>query len=516
MEPSEILWLLLVPLGLVILAFMGLIVWSQVTDQPLSDVYRTLSDPDGEAERKTKRIEAGSNPTMKDNGFNNDPVSAQLDNDAHRAALQTWCGTQDGWEYDGDRNMCLASNQSACEARSSVINLKDISTLDPNNPFLEFVNGRCLGSLGLGGMCNMWQIPYESANVTCDDNGVCTAPNQPNCRITQQYCSSKGASFDSAGLGDCYVPFGQEVVEAIFGKTVTRKYRQNITNLVDRCRDDGPVSTQCIAAIGQFLATPGFIIYDSTVKGYQQDVTSFKNECTNGAVAGPFTADKCVRSTFAFFPNFWIAQKFSVMLNGMMMLLPKGFPIIPPEAFQAILDINSSVIDACFKFGPTAGLAAYQAGQEGVKAMNALFDGNLTEFTSDAIEMIRLEAKVVQNVLLALDPMERIGEICAKAILRSKTVQQALAIGKTIGLAVIHGAVSMGTFIAHTVAFGTIEAIRDIGDKIGEAFGDAGIAFNQAMQQVDKAFEDIGKSIGNSIEEGAKKAARGFCKAFHC
>ncbi|NDC31965.1 MAG: hypothetical protein EBZ58_13775, partial [Bacteroidetes bacterium] len=75
------------------------------------------------------------------------------------------------------------------------------------------------------------------------------------CDPTVESCKKRDVS-----LGDCYVPGGQAFAENITGTTLTRRYRENVENMMTECTDAN--NSRCYLYASMLLATPFEIVGD--------------------------------------------------------------------------------------------------------------------------------------------------------------------------------------------------------------------------------------------------------------
>jgi hypothetical protein len=579
---DSILWFLLIPFAITILTLLAMVILSQQSGKSLSDILRIVTDPNAVANKEYQEqiIPLDSNPTMKDNGFDNDPIPSQLDNDAHRWALRQWCGQQ-GWIYNGTLNVCDAPNKEACEMKSSDI-------IDYNNvakkPFLRYINGNCINTLQNQNMCQLLQqircqegktrctsactdalrpstkfedlskskqeeciecqktetcavecqkgrnlplcqeclvnfgceiteLPYVPADVKCDETRLCTADNEPTCALTSEYCTQKGVEFDADNNGDCYIGDVQATAEMIFGQNITREYKKAVQNLANDCRDFGPFSRECIKST--LIVLDGTVLYnlavDSIVVGYAESVQNYKDDCLNGAVNNGKDALECIGSTLLLFPPFWALEKAVELLNGILLSI-EGMPNLTQLAFQAIVDYGGPALDAVYKFGSDAGESIYLAGQSGIQAIEALFDGRLKDFSNSSEEFILASGKAVAYVAVGVFCMINAGPIAAVAIGLQILDINAKEVADVIQQAFINGGESLANFISEEIIENGIEGLRSIFKKIGIFFNTAGEDFVNGLKTIAGRVADIAQEILPGVQIWAQQnLCFGFC-----
>lgn len=68
---------------------------------------------------------------------------------------------------------------------------------------------------------------WQSRQI-CEENEMQYDKKSGLCKITKELCLKKGAEYKAgkSGMGDCYLPAGQEIAEFIFGTTITRGLKQ--------------------------------------------------------------------------------------------------------------------------------------------------------------------------------------------------------------------------------------------------------------------------------------------------
>jgi hypothetical protein len=522
---------ILVPV-IVIVFVMGVTVWSELSGVPLSEYFNYVFRPDEIAEADIADVLAKPLSLLSmDNQIN--PVLSQLDVDSHAHAMQAFCNSH-GWNpvTKNGTVTCVAPDEAAC-TKFSTYPVAPIGatpplggekdTLNSFNTILTWSNGKCIqNKAGNNNICAFQlfdpetkqlklsyqyeggspYLPYVGADVTCDVNGKCTASDYPTCEITEEYCTAKGMAWDSYGLGSCYVTQAEAITEMVLGTTITRTIKKNASDLVNSCNSEGMGSASCWRGVGELIGGNGKVIYDSAIRLYTDNVRQFRSDCLSGGLMQPKTLRECVNAVNQFSPQFWLEGKAALMLNGMVGAIP-GFPEMPFTAWVATQAFGGQVLDAVFKFGPTAGVAIYHAGQDGILAIEALFDGNLSDFASYGLDFVKESAEAILNVAEAFSPMVQCGVLAAKAIW-GKYGGTAVQIAKCIGNAIVAGSAALGSFVANVLWRNGVAGLSAIANQLGVWFGDAGVLFVNSLEAIGGAFEDVFKSIGNAVEDAAK------------
>jgi hypothetical protein len=155
MKSTSILWLLLIPMLSILLILVGVVIWSEISGITLRSIYNNLRDPNiqDSIEKEEIIVTAHKNESMIESKYNDDPISAQLDNDAHVSAMVSWC-TEQGWKHVLTSNSCLAPDKEACAAKSTdFVDYNDLAH-QSEHPFLVWSNGNCLETLGNQNTCS--------------------------------------------------------------------------------------------------------------------------------------------------------------------------------------------------------------------------------------------------------------------------------------------------------------------------------------------------------------------------
>jgi hypothetical protein len=108
-----------------------------------------------------------------------------------------------------DTNMCSYMDKDTCENSYSV-------PLEPEDIYAEYKDGKCVSA-------------SYALRMTCEENNLKYDIESGLCEISEDYCMAKGADWGynaKLGKNDCRTSVGQDVLEFIFGTTVTRGIKQ--------------------------------------------------------------------------------------------------------------------------------------------------------------------------------------------------------------------------------------------------------------------------------------------------
>jgi hypothetical protein len=507
---------LLIPFGFLVLSVCALLVYCVEADKTPTYVFRTIFDRENLAKELAAptQIPLDTNESFENNPFTTDATLSQLDNDAHRAALQTW-SDQNNLTFDG--NYAIAGSDTQCRGADRV-------DLTGNNDFVVWADNQCLITYGNGNICQNSDLPYVQAQtIKCTEDGEsCSADDFPTCLLTRQYCHDKGIEYDSgnrlrelrliegshvtshtASLGDCYITDAQSVTEALFGETITRQVKGRVQRLLKVCRRDGPTSGSCLKAV-LALDTVGLsITFDSVVKGYKDDVKRFKETCLTKPSNGSDIVS-CIFSTLEFFPEYWLFNEANVLLNSILSIIP-GMPHIDFLVFDAIIKYSGKVLDAVYKFGSDAGHACVEAGQSAIKMFEDIWGGDLVDFTLDSHEFVVAVDDILEAGKNAAINVVKVGIDAAEAVIRNG--KKVIVV---ITLAIFHGGIALGKWVSRHLREGGLEQLAAQGEKLGNIFGIPGRDYTNALIAVGGAVASVGKSLGETfgIVDGA------YCSLF--
>jgi hypothetical protein len=478
-------------------------------------VWRVVYDPVGVVDARQAREEITVNPSYQTNPFTNNPVLSQLDNDAHRFALQSWCTAQ-GLSYDGRTNSCTAKDSLKCAARSNpAASLKDLTKFHARPPLI-WTGTQCVRTYGNANLCSNNDLPYvATARVRCDDNEVCTAPAAaaPTCKLTRAYCNAKGVDFNGTGNGDCVLKVGQHIAEMIVGKTVTRTVRRRLESTYHSCEQGGPLSPICQDAV--ILYALGEVVVESVYEGYKQTIQKFNKSCIHGTSNAGRRVMDCVLDTLNFWPGFWLTDQCNNMLNGMFSLIP-GWPIRLqfPIWISFIAPYAGKALDAIFKWGQAAGEAIYQAGEVAVRALEVAYDQTLSTFEDAGEALAAATGQFVDSVGNIAAAIARAGRDFAQHVVNI-AAQGAAAVeelGKMMKVAFETGLTEMTQYVTRVLfQAGTawVSAMKAVGKELGQLFGVKGTLFVQGLQALGGVLKDIGDAIGDAVSDAV--CAIGLC-----
>jgi gas vesicle protein len=310
-----------------------------------------------------------------------------LREDANNYAYKTWCENtgntfQEITNSKGKKiRRCLYSEGNCVNAsnpdfdpnlNSSNGNSTPISK-KTQKPYLVWSDNNCISPLYSTfikkGVCDKNNFPFISGNYQCDTIEVpnkssimtyCKLTTQDTCEILKIYCQSKGMDFDSDDYGNCYINDIQNILEAIFGKTIVRKYKQNLENMVNSCKNKF-WSANCAESIAQFSLTADQIILATTDKFLQDGIKAIQDKCTQTPYTDKNTYD-CFMAMQQLNPVVFASKLAIQMIDGLLdMSIGKLFGL-PPHLIQRALN-------AIKKFGATALAAVIKFGEKAVHAI---------------------------------------------------------------------------------------------------------------------------------------------------
>jgi hypothetical protein len=370
----------------------------------------------------------------------------------------------------------------------------------------------CSKSVG----CPPVTLPYVPADVKCDEKGLCTASNKPTCTITPSYCQNKGADYESGGNGNCAIGNAQSIVEGVFGETITRSYKRSVQNLINDCKASGPLSIACVKGSAALLSTADKILYDAGVVAFNDAVQTFKNKCLSNTIETGNECLQCIYSTADLYPSFWLADKATDLLNGILLSL--GFPNVKQIVLQAIFDYGGKALDAVFKFGEKAGEAIFHGGRDAIQAIENVGQLTLNTFLGAQIgdALTKYTGEFLSSVEQASLFVAETGVKAAFALV-DKVGEDAINVTTLLFKAFQNGAASMCNYIAEAVGGKGSDWEKAIGfvlaGPLGYFFGDAATAFIKSLQEVEGVLKDLADGIEKVVEEAVKDL---FCLGIFC
>lgn len=184
-----------------------------------------------------------------------------LDTSAHQYAKKEWC-LASGNDYriklidpvTKKYSYECVYKQAKCLADSNPYFSEIIKDSDP---YLTWQDGKCVKATTLAvfksELCDAGDFPFVDGKLKCDNAGACEMDTPPTCQLTAAYCLSKGMDYENINNGVCSINDVENIFEAIFGKTLIRKYKENALNMAKQC-GSGSTNT-CAKAIGNYLIT---------------------------------------------------------------------------------------------------------------------------------------------------------------------------------------------------------------------------------------------------------------------
>ncbi|MDD4930840.1 MAG: hypothetical protein PHG66_01640 [Candidatus Colwellbacteria bacterium] len=315
---------------------------------------------------------------------------SQLDKDSHIHALSNYC-LDLGYNYDVVNNLCTY-NQKTCVSTKG-----NTSIPVDSQKYLEWHDPYCLESFDIWkNTCDSYGLPYYQGTIECDPNTqICDVKNgdYPSCIIPKTYCDSKGISFNSSGLGDCYTNDPQEISKLIVGTTITSQFNKDITNITNACKANMSASN-CLSNIGMMKASPFILGYDTSKKLVTDLFMDAVNTCEN--VNDPESATRCLLAALknvGFYTNpvgYVVVTTLVPLVDGLLSMcgLPPG---ISDKGVDATIKYGSVAMMQTFTYGKVAADQIADYGQDGI---NAIALGG-----QKAIDAISLGGQVAINAI---------------------------------------------------------------------------------------------------------------------
>ena len=446
----------------------------------------------------------------------------RLDVDAHSFAYKGWCEIT-GNTYDIDYttgDVKCSMNQDSCLNGQNLVYKTDPTTGEVSmdiikSDYREWHNGQCIKTYPLtNNMCKSYNLTYFPGNINCDKDGVCTAAQNPSCYLTSDYCSEQGADFDGSGLGDCYISTVQEIAEVIFGKTYTRKIKQNWSNMISSCHDS-PMSSDCLSNSAQAIFVSEVIAYDTAKAFIQQRISDIESNC--GSIISSSQINngqymECLNSLLELeMPGVWIGEQAIKILDGLLCKIP-GIPCgLGEEIQQAIFVFADTAINAIIgkskEVAIAIGHALYQAAYVISEGVNDVGVGIVNLINQAGVDIIYVANAFAYSGITIYNTMNKLVTtgvyqmVNACKIITSTFEQGGEEMGKIITSAII-SAVAAGESIGN--------ALQSLGPILARAFG-------SATDSVIVALKDFGGDIascGVSIETGLSNAASELISEF--
>ena len=314
----------------------------------------------------------------------------KLDKDSHINALSKYC-VDLGYDYDIVNNLCTYNKKTCISTKG------DPSVPENSQQYLEWHDPYCLETFDMWKTtCDDYGLPYSQGTVECDPNTeICKVKNgdYPNCIIPKSYCDSKGVSFNSSGLGDCYTNDLQEIGKLIFGTTITSQYNKDITNITNACKANMTAS-DCLSNIGMLYAAPSILTYDSLKKEATNLLTDAMETCTN--VSDPESATRCLLASLkigGFYTNpvgYLVTETVIPLIDGLLTMcgLPPG---ISDKGVDAMVKYGAIAMTQTFTYGK---IVAEHIADYGKAAIDAIALGG-----KKAIDAISLGGQIAINAI---------------------------------------------------------------------------------------------------------------------
>jgi hypothetical protein len=550
----------------------------------LSYVFKLYTDPKFLEDEISADlfIPPESLPSFDSNEFTTDPVSSQLDSDAHAFALNSFCLNSIDLKTNYAAQACEIATEAECALRSAPDGDITLMLASEDNDFLRWqADVGCFRDYGNGnsckGICPQKTIPctqeefdrilqlrqdfyddyllkndlskdlfsfddfltanpvecsiiddeskncetfsYVAPKIKCEADGLCSTvipEDYGKCVLTEQYCLSKGETYSSTGLGDCYETDIQGVSEMLIGKFVTRTYKKSYENVVKNCQNVSPNDPVCALSVATLVFLPAEIVFEAVVAEYTQTIEAIKTDCRIGVrdasklskITGP-QCFKCIQSIAELWPGFFVADKLNEFVNTLIRAIPGGalFKGIDIFGFQSILEFGGKALDAVFKFGADAGKSFNVAGQNMIGAYDRLMNGgSLKDFALDeTLQLVNVAKDVlVDCAQLGLAVLQAGASVALGVFLQGYELLQ-------IAIAAIGtGCSALATYI--TTKIGDCgegktltECIQEIdGDFLGAIFGAFAQGLVSALEGLSIGFDWLA-NLGSQILSGIRK-----------
>lgn len=494
--------------------------------------------------------------------FGKDILIEQASDYAH----ETWCkNTGNIWttitKPDGSTvNQCLFSEQNCNNSSNTHYDPKGPSD---QKPFLIWSDNQCIrpntSNILKTALCDNNSLPYQHGdykctplNVTVNKDGktssgmvgFCKQTSRDTCIIIDSYCKSKGMDFDSSALGDCYINDIQNILEAVFGRTIVRKIKQNVEAMEKECKNKF-WSSNCAESIFNFVESPDEILFATTDKFLKDGIDAIQNKCTQTPYTDKNTLE-CYKAMEQLNPVVFASKLAIKMIEGLIdMSLGKIFGFDTKEKLGKALDFckkyGAIALASIVKFGETA-LKAFENGYDmTVQVLNNLggpfaimgFELEvigeavhaMAEIGKDAvIAFLHIGEDIVHSVaILGADSAKLLSATIGcflhpKDFAKNMKALVEAAVGTIKDVAKILKQVITDTFneighllkdainivktffvtLANKIATELWNDIKDLDIKIGEDVV-------KALDFVEKSVEEIGKQIGREVKKDVEK-----------
>jgi hypothetical protein len=134
-------------------------------------------------------------------------------NKAYEKICDDFCVANNGKTIiRNNEHLCSYKDKQTCENSYSWPIKQAENEKIPKDIYAEYSNGVCkMANATLRNICEKNKLNYNT------DDGLC--------RVTKEYCLTKGADWDE-NYKDCYINRGQDVAEIMFGSTIVRGLKQ--------------------------------------------------------------------------------------------------------------------------------------------------------------------------------------------------------------------------------------------------------------------------------------------------
>ena len=463
---------------------------------------------------------------------------SRLDKDARLFALTNWAQkVGHSLEIDEETGQInLTFTEKSCTAKTNLETITDPNTgeniYDIKSPYFEWHNGSCVKTFPLvKSTCNnQFGLDYYQGDVSCDEGGKCTVNKNPTCYLSSDYCFSMGLEYEGGdgGLGNCYNSLLQDILENIFGTTITRQYKKAIYNMISNCRNN-PLSSDCGKSIWNYQITGPLIVKDTLVAFYPERWNNLLNTC--GAVDGSSRSIiNCLLAYATFDPVFYLAVQIVKVLEKLicdMLVNATNDPLISlscdlgGKAIQGILNGIDKGVEIMIKYGPIIGKAIAEAITllvENLQDLANTVKEEMLKMFDDIDNFVNSIPGFIDNIIFNFDYHPVL--LCANSILygsldvvnlyvdfyKDGKIKDIIQYSAVISSAFEEGQ-ELGKFVTSRLILDGISSLNDTGQVMVTAFGDSSTFFLNTTQDISNVFKNqIGgelKNVGENIGEGA-------------
>jgi hypothetical protein len=449
---------------------------------------------------------------------------ARLDIDSHSFAYKEWCiGGGNDYNVDSKTGRITCTfTETGCFNAQNLIYVTDPKTgvlsIDPSSTYYEWHaeanKGTCVKTFpAMKNVCSAYNYGYAPAVLSCDPaTGICSSTRNPSCILTSDYCASKGMDYsDNNGIGDCFLNTAQQIAEMIFGSTLTRKYKQNYSNMINQCKYSS-TSSECLSSIAQAVFITEIVSYDSAKDYILNRLNDIQTQC-----GGLFSSSDSITSNQYIecsvnltYYGLWLPDQIINLLDGLLCKIPGIHDCnLGMEAQAAIFAFGDDVITHLVNTTKEVGLAIsdafYQVAYGVSKGSTIIYEGIKT-FMAAAAQYTKDGAYYVAHGFATAGIA-----IYNTLNLIYNTVGQGIASVVTACRAISTAFVNGGEEIAHLVAQTIVQAGIDFENALSNLGPTLARAFGPIATAVINEFNNLGGQlayIGGRMEKGLGDALK--------